>query len=223
MCLLVFVGLIGWQVQRTLYPSEAALYARAKSLMEQEDTSKWIDAKDIYLPSLLTRFPEGEFAEEAQELLDKAEMYFAEQQARNLGPRKPRTEGQRLYIEADKFERFGDRITALEIYESMIDLLADRPEDRIYVLLATRQRNKITEEGGDKLDRVQIIEEVLARAEEQAAAGKLLEARKSWNSIVTLYADNQELAPFVDRARDLLEETRRGRRATEETQPAQPQ
>lgn len=209
--LVLVVGLIGWQIQRALYPSEAALFARAAKLMSNPDATQWVDAKNKHLPELLRRFPDGVHAEEARTLLDRAEMYFAEQQARNLGPRAPKTEGQRLFLEADRFERFGDRVSALEIYESMIDLLQGREDDRVYVLLAHRQRDKIIEEGGDKLDRLAIIEQALSRADEQADNGRIFEARTTWNSVVTLYAENQELAPFVDRARSRLEETRRGR------------
>ncbi len=213
--LVLVLGVLAWQVQRALYPSEAALFAKARVAMASTDKSRWSIARDNYLPELLRRFPDGRHAEEARGLLDVAEMDLAERQARNLGPRSPRSEGQRLYLEADKFERFGDRVSALEVYDSMIELLQGREEDRVYVLLARRQGAAIRAEGGDKLDRIAIIEQALARADEQAEAGRLLDARTTWNSIVTLYGDNQELSLFVERARERLESTRRGRTSEE--------
>jgi serine/threonine-protein kinase len=209
------LGLIGWQIQRAMYPSEESLYARAVELMSQEDPGRWVDAKNKYLPELLRRFPEGARAAEAQALLDKVEMHFAVEQARNRGTRPSKSEGERLFLEADKFERFGDSVSALDVYESMITLLESAPEERVYVLLAKRQRDAITAQGGDKLDRETLIEQALAKADEQFDAGKILDARSTWNSIVTLYAENQELAPYVDRAKERLEETRRGRKRDE--------
>lgn len=209
------VAFFGWQVQQAWYPSEAALFARAQALMSQSDQTQWVDAKNKYLPELLRRFPEGQYAAEAKTLLDTAEMYFAEQQARNLGLRAPKSEGQRLFLKAGEYVKLGDRVSALEIYESMIELLQNREEDRVYVMLAERERKSIIAAGGDRLDRLAIIEEALTRADKLADAGNVFDARTTWNSIVTLYADNQEFAPFVDRAREQLEATRRGRRAAE--------
>lgn len=209
------VALFAWQVQQALYPSEATLFAKAQALMSQSDQTQWVDAKNKYLPELLRRFPDGQYAAEARALLDTAEMYFAEQQARNLGLRAPKTEGQRLFLKAGEYVKLGDRVSALEIYESMIELLQNREEDRVYVMLAERERKSIIAAGGDRLDRLAIIEEALTRADKLADAGNIFEARTTWNSIVTLYADNQEFAPFVDRARERLEETRRGRRSAE--------
>lgn len=213
--LVLVVGGLGWQIQRAMYPSEETLFARAQAIMANEDPTHWVDAKNKYLPELLLRFPKGKYAAESQALLDKAEMYFAEQQARNRGSRAPRSEGERLFIEADRFEVFGDRISALEIYDSVIDLLSNRPEERVYVLLAERQRKKIMESGGEKQDRVNIIEEALARADEQANQGKVFDARMTWNNIVTLYATNQELQPLVQRARERLDETRLGKKSSD--------
>ncbi|MBI1347575.1 protein kinase [bacterium] len=214
-CLTIVVGLIAWQIQRALYPSEGYLWSRAQALMAEKDPTRWVDAKNKYLPELLQRFPQGTHAVEAQQLLDKADMYFAEQQARNRGPRPAKSEGERLFLEAQKYLSGGieDRVSALEVYESMVELLANRPDERVYVLLAKQKIAEITVAGGDKLDRVQIIEQALARADAAADEGKVFEARTIWNSVVTLYSDNQELRTFVDHAREQLEATRRGRRS----------
>lgn len=216
-CLTLIVALIGWQIQRALYPSEESLWSRASALMAEKDPTRWVDAKNKYLPELLERFPQGTHAVEGQQLLDKAEMYFAEQQARNRGPRPAKSEGERLFLEAQKYLSGGieDRVSALEVYESMVELLADRPDERVYVLLAKQKIAEITAAGGDKLDRVQIIEEALSRADQAAEQGKVFEARTIWTSVVTLYSDNQELQPFVTHAREKLEATRKGLRKTE--------
>uniref|UniRef100_A0A7C2K342 non-specific serine/threonine protein kinase n=1 Tax=Schlesneria paludicola TaxID=360056 RepID=A0A7C2K342_9PLAN len=212
-CLLLLIGGVVWALQP---PGEDALMAKAEALMAQEDPTHWVDAKNEYLPELLRRFPDGRHAARAQELLDKAEMHFAVEQARNRGIRPPKSEGEKLFLEADKFERFGDRISALEIYDGMIRLLDKEPKERVYVLIAKREKAKIISEGGDKLDRQKILEDSLFRAEELRLKGNVFEARNTWNSIVALYRDNQELAPYVERAIQRLEETRPGKpQATE--------
>ncbi|MDZ4687726.1 MAG: serine/threonine-protein kinase [Planctomycetaceae bacterium] len=210
LCLLVLIGGVAWTLQP---PGEDSLLSKAESLMAHDDPTQWVDAKNKYLPELLTRFPEGKHAPRAQELLDKADMHFAVEQARNRGIRPSKSEGERLFLEADKFERFGDRISALDIYESMVNLLSSQPEERVYVLIAKREIAKITAEGGNKLDRQQFLTEALTRAEDQLKRGKIFDARNTWNSIVTLYADNQELKPFVDRSRERLDATKKGRPA----------
>jgi hypothetical protein len=204
---LLIAGVV-WVLQP---PGEDQLMAKAETLMSASDPTQWVDAKNKWLPELLKRFPDGKHAGRAQELLDKAEMHFAVEQARNRGTRPSKSEGERLFLEADKFERFGDRISALEIYESMVNLLASQTDERVYVLIAKREIAKITAEGGGQLNREQFLNEALLRAEEQFLAGKIFDARSTWSSIVTLYRDNQELQAYVEKAQQRLEDTKRGR------------
>ena len=44
----------------------------------------------------------------------------------------------------------------------------------------------------------------MARADQLADDGKLVDARKIWNSIVTLYGDNREMAAQVEQAQSRL-------------------
>jgi eukaryotic-like serine/threonine-protein kinase len=212
-CLAVLVAAVVWAVQP---PGEAKLMAQAEELMKQDSPTVWIEARDKYLQPLLKRFPQGTHAPRAQELLDKVEMHFAVEQARNRGTRPAKSEGERLLIEADRFERFGDRVSALEIYNGMIELLQGRDDERVYVLIAERQKAEIESSGLSATDRVTIIEEALRKAEDAASAQKLFEARTIWDSISKLYSGNQELEPYVQRAQQRLEETRLGRKKADE-------
>ncbi|MBA4030292.1 MAG: serine/threonine protein kinase [Planctomyces sp.] len=188
--------------------SEDQLFAKAEALMKSEETTDWGDAYKLYLLPLKEKFPEGKHAATVQEYIDKVEMHQAERRARtnaNKG-RDAGSEAERLYIEADRYEKFGDRVTALEKYESMVNLLKDRPQDRPYVMLARQRIAIITAAGGDPVDRVQMIEQSLAKADDLAIRGKVIEARTLWNSILTLYAGNQELEAQVRQARQRLSE-----------------
>ncbi len=104
----------------------------------------------------------------AQEQLARVEMVQAEHALsvklkRNL-PLK--NEGERLYAEANKFERFGDTATALDQYRSMETLLGDDAKYRPYVNLARRQIARIEFEGVEADEAARIIQSKLDQADE---------------------------------------------------------
>jgi serine/threonine protein kinase len=204
LCLVLLGGTVGTWL---LWPrSEEWYFTRAVQLMEAEDDTQWQQAKDRYLVPMLKEFPNGKHRDAAQAYIDQVDMANAEKGMR-LRARvglEPRSEGERLYAEASRFEKFGDRITALEQYESMIHLLADKESERPYVNLARRQKQLI-EKTGEARDRARFIQERMDMAEELAAKGERIEARKIWSSIVQLYENNREFASFVAEAQARIE------------------
>jgi serine/threonine protein kinase len=204
LCLALLLSFVAW----ALWPaSEEALYAGARPLMESDDPIDWDRAQTRYLRKMQERYPHGKYAEQRQQWFDKIEMHKAEERLKNklrLGLDLD-TEGERLYALARRYEQFGDRVTALEKYASLKNLLADRQEARVYVNLAQRQIARISAEGDEPADRVAIVQSALERAESVYAQGNVLAARETWQSIVALYADNQELRPLVKRARARLQ------------------
>jgi hypothetical protein len=203
-CLAAVVGLIAW----IMWPlSEAKLVAAAGPLMATNDPFQWQTARQKYLDPYQSRFPNGPHADQVQEWIDLIEMDSTEKRFRtnvNRG-RDPASEAERLYRQAWRYEEFGDRITAMEKYESMVTLLGDKPDARPYMNLARRQIAAIERAGVDKNERVEIVNSALARADRHYEEGQTLEARKTWNSIVSLYGSNRELEPQVERARARLE------------------
>jgi predicted Ser/Thr protein kinase len=202
-CLLVLLGVVAvW----ALWPaSEESLYARAKALMDSGDEVNWRTAQDRYLEPMLKKFPKGQHADEARAYIDQIEMATAEAKLRvktRLG-RPPSGEGERLYAEAWNYEQFGDRVTALDKYHSIVNLLDDKGADRPYVNLARRQIAAIERNASG--NRSDFIERRLADAEQLATSGKTIEAHKIWRSIVSLYGNNQELAHLVAQAQSRLE------------------
>ena len=177
---------------------------------DDEYRDKWIEARDRYLLPLLERYEEdgqGRHEDEVRDYLDQIEMHQAMRQAQvnaQFG-REPRSEGERLYREARKYEEFGDRVTALEKYRSMVELLKGREKERPFVNAARYQIAQIGTEGADELDRIEIVEDALDRADKLFQEGRVLKARQIWRSIVTLYAGNAELQPQVEAARSRLE------------------
>ena len=132
-CLLVLIGgLVTWFVWP---PNPKLMMRRADRLMATGDRYEWEKARRWYLEPLLERFSEGELVDRARKHMDTIEMDLAERRLRvntRLG-RPPRTEGERLFAEAWNYEQFGDRLTALEKYESMVALLDEEGDDRPYV------------------------------------------------------------------------------------------
>jgi hypothetical protein len=182
--------------------SEEKLFAELEKYMAADDR---FNAERTGV-ALLDRFPDGAHASQAQQYLDSMEMEKAERRllADLEHGRKPETEGSRLYAEAWGYEQFGDHVTALEKYQSIVNLMKGKDEERPYVNLAKRQVNSLMSQSSGAQDRAKFIESRLKDAEEQYDEGETLEAHKIWNSIVTLYGDNRELRPLVERAQKRL-------------------
>jgi tetratricopeptide (TPR) repeat protein len=187
--------------------SEEKLFSRVRPIMESENASEW-DRAARDLTKLQERFPAGQYASTVQQYVDKIEMHKAEERLRmkNRLGKDPTSEGERLYAQARQYELFGDRVTALEKYESMIQVLGDGADSRPYVNLARRQKAQIESASERVPDRVKIVNEAMKKAEELYNEGNLVEARKMWNSVVSLYGNNRELKPQVRRARARLED-----------------
>lgn len=202
LCFGVFVSAAGWFTYTRMYPSESASWGQIQRILASEN-----DPTDPVpkLRTFLARFPKSSYAAEAQDQLDTLDMEKAEKQARYRAKAglDPTNEGERLFLEADRVERFGDRMLALDQYQSMVKLLTDS-EYRAFANLAKRQIAKIVAEGG-QVDRVQMVDQRLKEAEELMMKGRKLDARHIWQSVIQLYAENRELEQQVDHARKRIE------------------
>lgn len=204
-CLIVVIGGIAW----ASWPlSDEEKFARAEAMMQ--DPEQWSDARSRYLDSLAADAT-GKFASRAQEYIDQIEMDLAERQAQSVAKRNqdPRSEGERLYIRARKFENLPDRVSALRTYRSMIDLLGRGDEgpaekDRPYVNLAKKKIAEIEASSDKPRDTMEMVNDALHRADEAQNGGNPVRAEELWNSVVTLYSDNVELERQVKYARARL-------------------
>lgn len=186
--------------------SEETLYARAEKYMASTTPSTWVNAEET-LKTMLARYPKGKHAEQGRNWLDQIEMYRTESRIEmnlKLG-KDPESEAERLYLTASQYEKFGDRLTALEKYEAMPKVLSrDTPEDRPYLNLARRQAEKIRAQAQGETDRTAFIKQQLQEADQLFADGKKLVAREKWQAIVKLYGDNAEFEAFTKQASDRL-------------------
>lgn len=186
--------------------NEDQMRARAEALLVMENRNAMNRAKVSYLEPMLDRYPDGEHATWAQEQLARVEMVQAEHALavklkRNL-PLK--NEGERLYAEASKFERFGDTATALDHYRSMETLLGDDEKYRPYVNLARRQIAAIEFKGVQADEAAGIIQAKLDQADELMESGKVIAAKQIWYSLVELYGNNENVAPLIAKAQARL-------------------
>ena len=202
-CLLLVISAVAW----SLWPlNERQLFERATALMETGDELKWKEARGKYLDPLLTKYPHGEFESRTKEYIDRIEMAQAEKRLKMHSKRgfTPDSEGERLYADAQRYEQFGDRLTALEKYQSIAKLLPPEGKDRPFVKLAEKRAGELMNQSESTDERLALVQKRLDEADQLEAEGKRVAARNIWNSIVTLYGDNRELQPLVERAQQGL-------------------
>ena len=205
LCLSLVVAGIGWTLWNAWWPSEDAMLARAEQLMKSEFTLDHVRARDGQLKPLLERFPNGKHTDRAQTLIvdvDKEET-LNKMRARVKLRQPPLNEAELQYLNAEQFLKFGDRVTALRKYRSIVDLFKTKNEFHVYVLLAQDEVDKIMAQGGD-LTLAAFLNTRLQNAESSKTSGKLSEAEAIWTSIKTLYEDNEEASVHVAFARKRL-------------------
>ncbi|MEO2047401.1 MAG: hypothetical protein ABGX16_12605, partial [Pirellulales bacterium] len=191
-----------------LPPDEEALFAKAKPLMESDDPGDWRRAKNQYLDSFLERFPESRHGEQIEQFEQRLAMHRAETRFKNnerLG-RPARSEAERRFAEAMRFERFGDRLTAWQKYEALVVLFesSQDPVDHAFIDLARRQIGRIQGANGGQTGQTQLIEEKLTQAQTLIDTGNPLKARRLLHGIVSLYDGNRELRPLVKQAQEAM-------------------
>ena len=200
-CLLLVVAAGAW----ALWPlNERQLFERAEPLMASGDELQWKQAREKYLEPLLNRYPQGKYTAAAQDYIDRIEMAQAEKRLKMHAKRgKPDTEAERLYADAQRYEEFGDALTAYDKYKSIPEVVAAAGKERPFVLLAEKRAKELVTQSEPNA-RFALLKGRLDEADQLEQEGKRMEARKIWNSIVTLYRGNRELEPLVERAQQGL-------------------
>lgn len=185
---------------------QASLRRRAEALLASSEYEDWDTARNVYLSELLERFPDSDDARWAQEQSDYVDSVGAQRRLERMARlnRTPQREIERRYLEAWRYEQFGDRVTALEMYRGMVKLLADDEADRSVVLLARRRIGELQSRplGTDELKR--LLATKLEEADKLFKQGNVRAAKELWQSVLSLYEDNQEMAAPVAIARERL-------------------
>jgi eukaryotic-like serine/threonine-protein kinase len=205
LCLVVLGLSIGWWF---LPLNEDTLKRRAESLIATEELTNMIDARDKYLSQMLERFPEGKHAEWAKEQMEEIAMLNAERKLERDARfgRDPDTEGERRFLEARRYESFGDRVSALAKYKAIVNLLKDVEKERPMVNLARRQMQRIEERPPSMEELREFLKSKLGEAESYFQSGDVLGAKTIWESIVNLYNGNEEMKAIVVQAQGRLDQ-----------------
>ncbi|MCA9079905.1 MAG: serine/threonine protein kinase [Planctomycetaceae bacterium] len=198
--------------------SEARMYTVVADKMKSTDPSDWDDVEPE-MKRLLAWYPEGSNAAQVQLWQDQLDMHRAKNRIETnikFG-REPQSEAERLYVEAQQFEKFGDRITALEKYEAMQSLFAPKTgeldeqarqqqeESRPFWLLARDQADKIRGAVNSETDRVAFVRAQLQEADDLHEQGEQLLAREKWRAIVRLYGNLEEFRTLAEQAQARLD------------------
>jgi serine/threonine protein kinase len=201
-CLLLVVVAGAW----SFWPlNERQLFERAEPLMASNERVDWDRARKNFIEPMLERFPQGEHAAWGKEQIDRIEMAEAEKRLKLHAKRGGAdSEAERLYTDAKRYEEFGDALTAYDKYKSIPDVVKAEGKERPFVLLARKRAQELMSQSESSNARVTLIQSRLDDADQLEQDGRRMDARKIWNSIVTLYADNRELQPLVEKAQEKL-------------------
>lgn len=206
--LLLCIGLVVWLL---LPLSRETLRYRSEKLMASKEYDDWDYARDLYLSDLVTRFPGTDDADWAQSQIDYVNSIDSQRRLERMARlnRTPEREIERRYLDAWRYEQFGDRVTALETYRSMVKILSDDPADRPVVTLAQRRISELESSPPESDALKRLLMSKLNEADELYKKGSVRAAREIWESIVSLYAENQELAEPVGMAKAKLDDLKK--------------
>lgn len=203
-CLAVLIGGVTW----SLWPAgEEQLFAEATEMMASYDPDSSSDSIRKKLDEINEKFPAGPHTQQIQEWTDRIDMDLARRriEANERRNQEPKSEAERIYRDARRYENFGDRITAVEKYNGLITLFSKNEEERPVVMLAREKVGELQQQASTMSDRIKTVNDVLQRADDAYQRGNNFQARELWGSVVSLYANNQELAPQVQYARDRMD------------------
>lgn len=211
LCLVSLIGLLVWM----MWPeSLEKKYARCQEVMridhfdsisDFDKVPAFVDWLSIIpdLDEMIQDYPDSAQANDARRWKDMIDMVREDRQSKNNQKynNDPKSEGERLYVKARKYEEFGDQLSAVESYEAMQKLLKSDQDSRPYLNLA-RHRTQLIKKGLDpKASRISFLEAQLKKADEEFLSNDKVSAHDKWESIIRLYADDPLCESIVSRAK----------------------
>jgi serine/threonine protein kinase len=207
--LLGLIGAIAAIVWFLLPFSEATLREKAEALLppNSDEWSDWQDARNDYMLQLVDRFPDGENATWANKQIAWVNARGRQRQLERdnrLNRQTKWTDPERQYWRAWEFEQFGDLWTARDRYRAILKLFSDSEEAAELCYLSKEGLARIQAEGQMPSKLSEFVEQKLEQAKEDYDAARIQKAREIWESILQLYAQNEELEAQVSLARERL-------------------
>lgn len=220
--LAVVLGGVWWYQSRRLQPE--AMFAKGEELMQLPPGPAWEQARRESFQPLLEH-DRATWELKVSPHLERIAIYDLKKDF--LGARTlrtdppPRSDVERFLRRAWEQRRRGDVAQARATLESVRTLAAEGSNSDVLVplvddLLATLDADLQQTKSASPT----LLAESVQRAAELEKAGKIDEARKIWESVVTLYADDPDAAEDVSRARAALVDTDRHARMPPGAEPS---
>ena len=205
LALVVGIGTVMWQRSR-LDPE--GRFAEGVRLLELSDPD-WRTARDRYLAPLVAEDPER-WSGPAAPHLERIEQLAVESRSRPAKRLRTgdATEVGRFLRLAREYEQLGDRVRAMSILESVLELVEGQREWESEREVARELLEEWRKGPAGAAGQSKLAAAALARARRARADGRIEDARRVWESIVELYAGDA-------RVRDVVAEARRGLSETE--------
>ncbi|QDU79751.1 Serine/threonine-protein kinase PknL [Polystyrenella longa] len=208
LCLVMVIGVTIWLL---LPDSAETMYEKANAYLAQEDEGGLFYGRE-QLQKLIESYPDHNLAEIAQKKVDQLDMDKALQESTKaartgLPVQLAGNEARTRFVEALRFELYGDRATALEKYQSLRNLFEinqDVKEEKfnsrsyqIYLKLTRLKIDEIQQQIADGTfisDPQILILQNMREADQLLARGETFKAKQKWNSLLELYSENKEYA-----------------------------
>lgn len=203
LALIVVIGALVWLLRPL---SDEQLHARAEPLMLTDDTTKWREAETNYIQPLLERYPDSEFADEAQNWLNMIQMERAEARlaiSLRMG-REFRSDAERRLANARGLEDGGNHLGAWHQYDMILEELPETVDNRPYHLIAKREINRLQHLRVTGKVQNSSINDFALQAEEMSLSGDVKKGREIFRRIVSLYQEAPEAAGAVELAKSEL-------------------
>ncbi|QDU78081.1 Serine/threonine-protein kinase StkP [Bremerella volcania] len=203
LALIVVIGALVWLLRPL---NDAQLYARAEPLMLTDDTTKWREAETNYIQPLLERYPDSEYADEAQNWLDMIQMERAEARlaiSLRMG-REFRSDAERRLANARGLEENGNHLGAWHQYDMILEELPETVDNRPYHLIAKREINRLQHLRVTGKVQNSSLNDFVLQAEEMTVSGDVKRGREIFRRIVSLYQESPDGAGAVELAKSEL-------------------
>ncbi len=200
----IILGGVYWWNHRT--PTPEQLFAQGQALMAEESGPGWDRAKHEIFEPLLESDSKA-WAPQVEPYLDQIRLYELRKDL--LGrrgswmERSAKTDGERLLQRAIQLRGLGQDVEARRVLAGLIEMTKGDQESDDLRTLATDLLSEMDHQAIDP-EEYRLAKRTMDRATQLDLAGKTKEAQALWQSVVDLYANDPQAAPFVNLSRAKL-------------------
>ncbi len=197
----IIVGGVYWWNHRS--PPVESRFAQGQLLMATEPGPDWERAKrEVFEP--LLELDAKRWGPEVEPYLDKIRLYEIRKsllgRRGTWATRDAETDGERLLQKAVQLRGLGQDAEARQVLLGLSRLTQGDDKAADLHALATDLLNELNDKTIGP-DQYSLVKRSLLRAGEFQSAGKTVEARELWQSIIDLYSSDPDASTFIEQAR----------------------